>query len=224
MSGHVNRVILIGRLGGDPLAAPNKGPVTFSLCTSQSWNDKRTGERREKPSWHNIVVFDQALAAYADEHLRKGGQAMVIGKLSTRKYEHKGATRYATEVIVNGFNCALSEISADDIGSGGGFRPGPGGARRPAPTLADHGYDEPGAREDDETELSHDDRSTHGADDAAHMGRQGSRASYQAPIEDGRGKSGPGEYFKGDPNAKPRTTYDTASTTFDKDRDEEIPF
>jgi single-strand DNA-binding protein len=208
----VNKVILVGRLGGDPVDAPNNGPVTFSLATSQHWRDKASGEQRERTFWHSVVIFEDRLRQFAIEKLKKGCMAWVEGQLSTRKFEHKGVTRYTTEVILRGFRCGLQLVESDDIGAGGGFRPVAGGGRR-APSLADHGYDEPGAREDDEA-----------AEEYAHTGRQGSRANYQAPIEDNRGKSGPGEYFQGDPNARPRTTYDTATTSFDKDREEEIPF
>ena len=47
----VNKVILIGNLGRDPEVRHSQDGnkiVSFSVATSESWNDRKTGERREK--------------------------------------------------------------------------------------------------------------------------------------------------------------------------------
>ncbi|MDE4019387.1 single-stranded DNA-binding protein, partial [Glaesserella parasuis] len=56
----VNKVIIVGNLGNDPdmRTMPNGDAVaTLSVATSESWNDKMTGERREVTEWHRIVFF-----------------------------------------------------------------------------------------------------------------------------------------------------------------------
>ncbi len=97
----VNKVILIGNLGKDPETKymPSGDCVcNFSLATSESWNDKQTGDKVEKTEWHNIVMF-RRLAEVAGEYLRKGSQVYIEGKLKTRKWQDKnGNDRYTTEI------------------------------------------------------------------------------------------------------------------------------
>ncbi len=100
----VNKVILLGRLGKDPelKATPSGNQVChFSLATSESWKDKRSGEKQEKTEWSNCVVWGN-LALIAERYLKKGSQCYVEGKLETRKWDDKnGVTRYSTEIIVS---------------------------------------------------------------------------------------------------------------------------
>ncbi|MFM8330309.1 MAG: single-stranded DNA-binding protein, partial [Candidatus Methylumidiphilus sp.] len=56
----VNKVILIGNLGADPVVRymPNGGAVAnLSLATSESWKDKNTGQTQERTEWHRVVLF-----------------------------------------------------------------------------------------------------------------------------------------------------------------------
>lgn len=49
MSNSLNKVVLIGNLGGDPeiRSFQNGGRIaTLSLATSESWKDKQSGERK----------------------------------------------------------------------------------------------------------------------------------------------------------------------------------
>ena len=51
MSGSLNKVLLIGRLGADPeikQMVNGKSVARLSLATSQSWKDKNSGEKRKK--------------------------------------------------------------------------------------------------------------------------------------------------------------------------------
>ena len=64
MAGSVNKVILVGNIGRDPeVRSMNSGDKVsnLSLATSETWNDKNTGERQERTEWHRVVVFDQRL-------------------------------------------------------------------------------------------------------------------------------------------------------------------
>lgn len=100
MSG-VNKVILIGRLGKDPVIRqmPNGGAVAnFSIATSEKWKDKQTGEQKEATEWHNIVFYKR-LAEICGEYLRKGSNVYIEGSLKTRKWQDKdGQDRYTTEI------------------------------------------------------------------------------------------------------------------------------
>ena len=56
----VNLVIILGNLGNDPEMRymPNGEPVAnISIATSETWNDKNTGEKREKTEWHRVVAY-----------------------------------------------------------------------------------------------------------------------------------------------------------------------
>ena len=106
MAGSVNKVILIGNLGKDPeVRTLENGTklVRFSIATSESYNDKTTGERREITDWHNIVVW-RGLADVAEKFLTKGQKVYVEGKLKTRSWQDEaGTTKYATEVVADNF-------------------------------------------------------------------------------------------------------------------------
>ena len=104
MARGVNKVIIVGNLGADPdtKSMPSGNMVAnFSVATSESWNDRDTGERQEKTEWHRVVFFGR-LAEIADQYLRKGSQVYVEGKLQTRKWEDRdGNERWTTEIVGN---------------------------------------------------------------------------------------------------------------------------
>jgi single-strand DNA-binding protein len=97
----VNKVILVGNLGRDPEVRFSKDgrPVAnFTLATTERWNDRTSGEKREKTEWHRVVVWDRQ-AEIAGEHLRKGSQLYVEGALQTREWtDREGVKRYTTEI------------------------------------------------------------------------------------------------------------------------------
>lgn len=99
----VNKVILVGHLGRDPEVrySPSGAPVcTFSVATTERWKDK-SGEQKELTQWTNIVAWNK-LAEIAGEHLRKGSQLYLEGRLQTREYTDKqGVKKYVTEVIAD---------------------------------------------------------------------------------------------------------------------------
>ncbi len=125
MAGSVNKVIIIGHLGRDPESKSfqNGGKVVnFSVATSESWKDKNSGERKEKTEWHNVAVFHDQLAGIAERYLRKGSKVYLEGKLQTRKWsDQSGNDRYATEIVLQGFEAkiVLLDGKRDDQGGGG---------------------------------------------------------------------------------------------------------
>ena len=100
----VNKVILVGRLGDDPVVRhTNNGDAiaNLSVATSESWNDKATGQKQERTEWHKVSMFGK-LAEIAGQYLNKGSQVYIEGQLQTRKWQDKsGQDRYTTEIRAN---------------------------------------------------------------------------------------------------------------------------
>ena len=89
MSGSVNKVILLGRLGADPeirTTQDGKDIARFSLATSNRWKDKNTGEQQERTDWHNVVIFQDGLVTLCKSYLNKGSLIYIEGQLRTRKW------------------------------------------------------------------------------------------------------------------------------------------
>lgn len=100
----INKVILLGNLGGDPECRtfPSGDMVAnFSLATSETWQDKNTGEQREKTEWHRCVARN-ALAGIIQQYVKKGDKLYVEGRLQTRKWQDQnGQERYTTEIQID---------------------------------------------------------------------------------------------------------------------------
>ncbi|TMI99155.1 MAG: single-stranded DNA-binding protein [Alphaproteobacteria bacterium] len=122
MAGSVNKVILVGNLGADPEVRrmqDGRPVVNLRVATSESWRDKATGERKEKTEWHRVVIFNEGLAKVAEQYLKKGAKVYLEGQLQTRKWtDQQGIEKYSTEVVLQGFNSALTML--DRAGGGGG--------------------------------------------------------------------------------------------------------
>jgi single-strand DNA-binding protein len=129
MAGSVNKVILVGNLGKDPeiRSMQSGGRVcNLSVATSESWNDKQSGERKEKTEWHRVVIFDEKLVEVCEKYLRKGRKVFVEGQLQTRKWQDQsGADKYSTEVVLQRFRGEL-QILDSNRGEGGGAGAGMG--------------------------------------------------------------------------------------------------
>ena len=120
MSGSLNKVLLIGRLGADPeikQMVNGKNVARLSLATSQTWKDKNTGEKKEKTAWHRIVIFNEGLINVVQQYLKKGSQIYVEGQLSTRKWrdEKSDQDKYSTEVIIQGYNSSLTLLGGRSV-------------------------------------------------------------------------------------------------------------
>ena len=104
MARGVNKVILVGNLGQDPeikYMPSGQAVCNISIATTESWNDKNSGEKVEKTEWHRVVFF-RRLAEIAGEYLRKGSQVYIEGRLQTRKWQDQsGNDRYTTEIVAN---------------------------------------------------------------------------------------------------------------------------
>lgn len=123
MARGINKVIIVGNLGGDPDTRymPSGSAVTnMTVATNESWKDKATGEQKDRTEWHKVAMFGR-LAEIAAEYLRKGSQVYIEGKLRTRKWQDKdGHERYTTEVIADEMQMLGSRGGAGGGGAGGG--------------------------------------------------------------------------------------------------------
>ena len=117
MSGSLNKVQLIGRLGADPeikQMVNGKNVARLSIATSQSWKDKSTGERKEKTEWHRIVIFNEGLVNVVQQYLKKEANVYIEGQLTTRKWkdESSGQDKYSTEIVLQGYNSSLTMLDS----------------------------------------------------------------------------------------------------------------
>ena len=101
MAKGVNKVFLLGRLGGDPESRP-AGSTTvanFTIATSEKFKNQQ-GELQEKTEWHRIVAWGR-LAEVCAQYMHKGSQVYVEGKLQTRSWEKEGVKQYTTEIVIS---------------------------------------------------------------------------------------------------------------------------
>ena len=97
----LNKVLLIGRLGGNPSVRqmPNGEAVcNFSIATSETWKDQH-GQKQERTEWHAVTLY-RRMAEVAGQYLKKGSQVYIEGRIQSRKYTDKnGIERTAYEII-----------------------------------------------------------------------------------------------------------------------------
>jgi single-strand DNA-binding protein len=95
----VNKVILLGNLGGDPEVRQvgETKVANFNIATSESYPDKQ-GNKVEKTEWHRIELWG-GLAGIAEQYLRKGNSVYVEGKINTEEYTDKdGISRRSIKI------------------------------------------------------------------------------------------------------------------------------
>lgn len=125
--GSINKVILIGNLGKAPeIRSTQDGReiANLTIATSESWNDKNSGEKREKTEWHRVVIFNSGLVGLAKKYLHKGSKVYLEGQLQTRKWQDtNGQDKYTTEVVLQNYNGVMTFLdgpkgSGDNAGGG----------------------------------------------------------------------------------------------------------
>lgn len=142
MARGVNKVILIGGVGQDPeIRYTQQGAAiaNVSVATSETWNDKNSGEKQEKTEWHRVVFFNR-LAEIVAEYVRKGSKIYVEGSLRTRKWQdQQGVERYTTEIVAGEMQM-LSSRSADSPAEHSQPEPRRERQTKPAQNHADDGF------------------------------------------------------------------------------------
>lgn len=126
----MNKVFLVGRLAKDPelKLVPGSGKAVTNFTIAVDRRFKREGQ--PEADFINVVVWGKQAEATAN-HMNKGKQIAVSGRIEIRSYEAKdGTKRYVTEVIadevqflewgnkteqINDFSNDVTPIQDDDI-------------------------------------------------------------------------------------------------------------
>lgn len=127
MSGSLNKAIIMGNLGADPdvrTMQDGRPVVTLSIATTERWKDRSTGDKRERTEWHRVVCFNEGICNVIQQYLRKGSSVYIEGKIQTRSYEQNGVKKYATEIVMNGYEAKLLMLD-----SASSSRPPPAGSQ-----------------------------------------------------------------------------------------------
>ncbi len=118
MSRGLNKVMIIGHLGRDPEMryTPSGKPVTtFNVATSRTWNSA-DGEKHSETEWFTVVTWGN-LAEICNQHLRKGQQVYVEGRLQTRRWEDNDGVKHSSVEIVASEMMMLGERRESNAGS-----------------------------------------------------------------------------------------------------------
>lgn len=129
MAGMIS-VTAIGNLGRDPeIRNMNNGDrvATLNLAVSESWNDRATGERKERTEWLRVTVFNPNLVSVCEKYLRKGSKIQIHNAgIQTRKWtDQSGNDKYATEIVLQRFRGELTMLDGkpeSDQNNDGGHR------------------------------------------------------------------------------------------------------
>ncbi len=112
----INKVTLIGNLGGDPEVRTLESGTKvgrFSLATNESYKDK-DDTWQTLTEWHNVVVWRDA-AERAERLLKKGMLVYVEGKITYRKYTDKdGVERSATDIVASSYRILEKREGTND--------------------------------------------------------------------------------------------------------------
>lgn len=123
MAGSVNKCIIVGNLGKDPEVRNTQSGgkiVNLTIATSETWNDKNSGERKERTEWHRVAIFNDRVADVAERFLKKGRKVYVEGVLRTRKWtDQSGQEKYTTEICIEQFRGDLVLIDSNRDGDQG---------------------------------------------------------------------------------------------------------
>ena len=107
MSGNLNRVTLLGRMGDNiKLSYYSEGNCVgqFRLATNDEYTNRSTNEKVVTTEWHNIVVRNKQ-AEIIEKYTQKGDLIYLEGRLKTRSWQaDDGTPHYITEVVVTDFH------------------------------------------------------------------------------------------------------------------------
>jgi len=120
MAGSLNKVMLIGNLGGDPeIKEMSDGTkmAKFSIATTETYKNKQ-GEKVSNTDWHNIVLW-RGIAQVAEQYLKKGDSVLIEGKIKNRSWEDEnGNKKYATDIQGDNMTMLGSKRDRTDLNTG----------------------------------------------------------------------------------------------------------
>ncbi len=103
MARSLNKVTLIGNVGGDPdIRTTGSGARVAKLSLATSRNFKGRDEQwQERTEWHRLTIFGR-LVDVVEQWVRKGNRLYIEGRLEYSTTEdNQGGTRYWTDIIVS---------------------------------------------------------------------------------------------------------------------------
>ena len=130
MSEGLNRVMLIGNLGGDPelkYTQNGQAVLRLRLATTESYMN-RAGERQQRTDWHTVIIWGKRGEAL-NNILSKGRSICIEGRIQYRQWEDKDSNKrtsteiVATNVVLLGGGRGRDSGAPDDLGGGGGSSP-----------------------------------------------------------------------------------------------------
>lgn len=136
MARGVNKAIILGNCGADPetrFTSGGNAVTNLRVAASHGVKNKDTGEWGEETEWFRVVMFGK-LAEIAGEHLAKGSQVYIEGRIQTRKWQdNDGNDRWTTEIIANEMRMC---------GNAGGQAPESEGGQGQQPPAGEEGLDD----------------------------------------------------------------------------------
>ena len=147
---NLNKVVLAGRLTGDPelkQTASGISVLSFTLAVNRRFASK-AGEQGESQADFITVVAWRQTAEFISKYFRKGSAICVTGSIQTRNWQdQQGNRRYATEVVAdeamfvdsrNESGMSQSSYTPDAYTQAPSFSSNPGSA----PNFEDHNTDD----------------------------------------------------------------------------------
>lgn len=115
----INKVILLGRLGSDPMSKNldnGRTVVNVNLATNEYFVGQ-DGQKKEITEWHKLEFWD-AQAKAAEKYMHKGSMVFVEGRIRTDKYtDSEGTERQVKKIRVLGFQVIQSAREKDNFSS-----------------------------------------------------------------------------------------------------------
>lgn len=100
----INNVVLVGRLTKDPdlrYTASGTAVASFTLAVNR---DFKNADGEQEADFINCVIWKKAAETLAN-HVKKGQQIDIVGRIQTRSYENQEGQRvYVTEVVADRFH------------------------------------------------------------------------------------------------------------------------
>ena len=147
---NLNKVVLAGRLTGDPelkQTASGISVLSFTLAVNRRFASK-AGEQGESQADFITVVAWRQTAEFISKYFRKGSAICVTGSIQTRNWQdQQGNRRYATEVVAdeamfvdsrNESGMSQSSYTPDAYTQAPSYSSNPGSA----PNFEDHNTDD----------------------------------------------------------------------------------
>lgn len=100
----LNKVSLIGNIAREPetkTLASGQSVTKATLATNQTWKDSKSGEKKSKADFHNIVGWNH-LGQNMAKYLKKGDKVYFEGRINNRSWEDKeGKKKYFTDIVAS---------------------------------------------------------------------------------------------------------------------------